>query len=195
MPAPADTLPVLILAGGASRRMGGRDKALAELAGRRLIDIVVERLRPQARVLAISGPGDYATGLEAIPDRADGPRGPAAGLWAMSAWMAARLPGARGFCTAPVDGPFAPHDLVARLSSAGGCAVAHDGENDQPAFALWELAALRRVLEAAPAGEGIALHALAHRCGAARVRFPASSFFNVNAPEDLARAEALLANG
>lgn len=172
--------------------MGGRDKALVLLGGRRLVDVVAGRLRPQTQTLAICGPRDYGTGLPAVPDRDDGPRGPAAGLWAAARWLEANAPAARGICTAPVDGPFAPADLVAQLSGAGGCAIGHDGTGDQPAFAYWDLGALRPVLAAAPSGEGIALHDLADRCGAARVRFDAPAFLNVNTPEDLAHAQALL---
>lgn len=187
--------PVFILAGGASRRMGGGDKGLALLGGRRLVDLVIERLRAQTPTLAICGPGDYGTGQPFVPDRGDGPRGPAAGLWAAARWLEASAPDARGFCTAPVDAPFVPGDLVARLTSGEGSAVAFDGVRLHPTFAYWDLAALRGVLDRAGRGEGIALHDIAGDCGASRVDFPAQALLNVNTPEDLARAGALLAQG
>ena len=44
----------LILAGGRSRRMGGRDKALEVLAGRTLLRRVLDRLAPQVDEVALS---------------------------------------------------------------------------------------------------------------------------------------------
>jgi len=44
----------LVLAGGQSRRMGGGDKFLLPLGGRRLVDRVAARLAPQVGALAIS---------------------------------------------------------------------------------------------------------------------------------------------
>ena len=37
----------LLLAGGQARRMGGGDKCLVRLAGRTLLERVIERARPQ----------------------------------------------------------------------------------------------------------------------------------------------------
>lgn len=45
---------VMILAGGASRRMGGTDKALLPLAGRPLIAHVRDRIEPQAGAVAVN---------------------------------------------------------------------------------------------------------------------------------------------
>ncbi len=44
----------VILAGGEGRRMGGADKGLQLLNGRPLVQLVLERLRPQVDVLLIS---------------------------------------------------------------------------------------------------------------------------------------------
>ena len=50
----------VILAGGRASRMGGGDKSLRPLAGRRVIDHVLERLRPQVAHMALSANGDPA---------------------------------------------------------------------------------------------------------------------------------------
>ena len=50
--------PAVILAGGLATRMGGGDKGLRLVAGKRLIDIVIARLAPQCQPLAISANGD-----------------------------------------------------------------------------------------------------------------------------------------
>lgn len=183
----------VILAGGGGRRMGGADKGALTLAGARLIDRAAARMAPQTDRILISGTHDYATGLTAVSDRGDGPLGPAAGLWAALHWIETYAPEAKGFLTAPVDGPFAPGDLFERLAADGTSAVAQTSGGAHPTFAWWNANDLRRALARAPAGEGMSLKALAERTAARRVMFEnADAFLNINTPEDLARAEALL---
>ncbi|MBB5519322.1 molybdopterin-guanine dinucleotide biosynthesis protein A [Amphiplicatus metriothermophilus] len=180
---------VALLAGGASSRMGGRDKALARLAGARLVDHALARLGPQADRLVISGPHDYGTGLPCVPDSAEGPRGPVAGIFSLWRWVEANAAEARGFFTAPVDGPFAPPDLVARLAEAGGPAIAADPQGSHPVFAYWTCAALAQAWPAAKDAPSLSLKALAATCGARAVVWPEEGFFlNVNTPDDLERA-------
>lgn len=183
----------VILAGGASRRMGGKDKGALELGGRRLIDHVVGRFLPQVDRLLVAGPSDYDLALRAIPDRTDGPVGPAAALWAASHWIKENEPQAEGFVTAPVDGPFLPVDLLETLSREGACAIASDDSGDHPTFAYWTMPVLMPVLTALNKGEGAALRGLAKKCNAERVTFPsAKALMNINSPADLARANAML---
>ena len=186
----------VILAGGKGRRMGGRDKGEVILHGRRLVDWVVERLAPQADRILISGAYDYGTGLTVVADRKNGPAGPAAGLWAALCWLENNLEGAKGFVTAPVDGPFLPADLVSALSQEQGCAVACDESGRHPTFAFWETAPLKKTLQAHPPGKGLALHALADECNAQDVIFtPPMALMNINSPEDLAAAQTLVERG
>jgi len=51
-----DRFPVsaVVLAGGRATRMGGADKGWVELAGRPLIDHVLDRLRPQVDEILIN---------------------------------------------------------------------------------------------------------------------------------------------
>ena len=48
----------VVLAGGQATRMGGGDKSMLPLAGRRVIDHVLERLRPQVSDIALNANGD-----------------------------------------------------------------------------------------------------------------------------------------
>jgi len=186
----------VILAGGKSQRMGNADKAELPLGGVRLIDRTIERLSPQVDRVLIAGPKDYATGLTAIGDRRDGPIGPAAGLWSAMHWIEKHAPLADGFVTAPVDGPFAPKDLYARLAAAGSCAVASDANGLHPTFAYWRLKELKPALSASPAGRGAALHEIAKRCAADHIAFPDPyGLMNLNTPEDLVRAVEILGAG
>ncbi|MEM8987270.1 MAG: NTP transferase domain-containing protein [Pseudomonadota bacterium] len=182
----------VLLAGGDGRRMGGVDKGGLMLAGQRLVDHAYARLAPQADRLVIAGPHNYGLDIPAVADRADGPAGPCAGLWAAAAWVELHAADVPYLLTAPVDGPFAPRDLNARLCVDAGSAIACDPEGRaHPTFARWRLADLKPVLKEMQ-GQGLSLHALAQACEAGRIVFPQThGFFNVNTPEDLVRAETI----
>lgn len=139
----------LILAGGRSSRMGGRDKALAGLAGRTLLAHAIDLLGPQVAALAVSANGDLngaAGSLPVLKDLVPGFQGPLAGLHAGMAW-ASTLAGVDRLATVSVDAPFLPGDLVARLSirmDADGSPIALSASagRSHPTCALWELSLL-----------------------------------------------------
>jgi molybdopterin-guanine dinucleotide biosynthesis protein A len=200
--------PGVILAGGRSRRMGGGDKGLRLLAGRPVLAHVRDRLAPQCGRLALNANGDPARfaglGLPVLPDRLpegveDGP-GPLAGVLAALDWAAGL--GADAVVTAPSDTPFLPADMVTRLAAAGPFALAAgttagttaEGPRLHPACGLWPVA-LRPALAAALAHGERRIGQWARAQGAAVAVFPAATpdpFLNLNTPEDLARAEALV---
>ena len=184
----------VILAGGGATRMGGGDKAVKLLGGTRLIDHVIARLAPQVHRLAISGTDDRGTGLACIGD-APGLNGPVAGLYGVADHLTGNLSSqdmARGFVTVPVDAPFLPADLVARLTDdPDRPAYASNGGRAHPTFAYWTLAALVAVRETLP--DAPAMMRLADTVKARPIAWPsADPFFNVNTPEDLERAETHL---
>ena len=51
---PREQITGVVLAGGRSRRMGGQDKGLVELAGQAMVAHVVAALRPQVGALVIN---------------------------------------------------------------------------------------------------------------------------------------------
>jgi molybdopterin-guanine dinucleotide biosynthesis protein A len=196
----------LVLAGGRSTRMGGDDKALLTLAGRRLVDHAASRLAPQVGRLAISANGDPGRfglpGVVILPDTLPGGLGPLAGVLAGLEW-AATLPGVIGLVTVATDTPFLPLDLVERLSAArsgeGSLVVAASGDRIHPVDALWPVVAageLRRFLEA---GKTYRAMRFLETTGYAAVSFDpielpggaVDPFFNVNTREDLATAARL----
>ncbi len=133
-----DNVSGIILAGGQGRRMGTVDKGLQVLAGRTMIEHVIERLGPQVDEIIINANQNLDKygkfGYPVAPDVTVGFAGPLAGLQA--GLKAANHP---MVVTAPCDSPFLPHDLVSRLAGAIGShqlAVAKTGDQPHPVFAL-----------------------------------------------------------
>ena len=188
----------VILAGGKATRMGGGDKGLKRVGGRRLIDIVIARLAPQCGDLALNAngdPGRFADlGLPVLPDSVPDHPGPLAGVLAGLDWAADK--GAGAIVTAAADTPFFPADLVDRLRDAAGpsglALAASDGQR-QPTFGLWPVALREDLRSALKDGlRKIVLWTDAHAAGTADFpTAPFDPFFNVNTPEDLAEAERL----
>lgn len=201
------TEPVLgiVLAGGLARRMGGGDKPLRRLGGRTILDRVIARLAPQCGGLVLNANGDPArfamTGLTVVPDDVPDFAGPLAGILAALDWAASQRPDIALLASAPADSPFLPHDYVARLLAAREAAgtplaCAASGGRTHPVAGLWPVA-LRDDLRRALVGEGMRkIDRWTARHGVALADWPAAPidpFYNVNAPEDLAEAERLIA--
>ncbi len=204
----------VILAGGLATRMGGGDKGLLQIGGESLLSHVIDRLSPQVDGLALNANGDAARFAEwdmpVLPDSIEGFAGPLAGVLAGLDWAAEQ--GADSIVTAAADTPFFPRDLVARLTEAaqgqthslvlattprtGDEALKSGGKkvNRHPTFGLWPVA-LRDDLRAA-LNDGLRKVVLwTDKNDGREALFPADPFdpfFNVNTPDDLARAEKLL---
>ncbi|XDA99304.1 molybdenum cofactor guanylyltransferase MobA [Sulfitobacter sp. LCG007] len=195
----------VILAGGLARRMGGGDKGELRLGGLTLLSRVIERLEPQVADLALNANGDAARfasyGLPVLADPLDGFPGPLAGVLAGLDWAASL--GAETIVTAAADTPFLPPDLVPRLLLAAEgmpsplalAATTEDGTlTRHPTFGLWPVD-LRHDLRVALEGGLRKIVAWTDAHGGREAVFPVvrtDPFFNVNTPEDLAEAEALL---
>src|SRR5579864_3269340 len=194
----------VLLAGGLARRMGGGDKPLRTIAGRPLLDLVIERIRPQVSALVLNANGDPARfaayGLPVVADSvADNP-GPLAGVLAGLDWAAEHRPDCPVVVSAPTDAPFLPIDLVGRMAeqlAAQGAdlACAASGGQTHPVIGLWPVR-LRDNLRRALVDEGIRkVDVWTARYRLATVSFPSQPidpFFNANRPEDLDAAAALL---
>jgi molybdenum cofactor guanylyltransferase len=188
-----------ILAGGQARRLGGVDKGLAEVAGRPMIEWIIDALAPQVDGLIINANRNaerYATyGFPVVADGLPNYQGPLAGFAAAMDYV-----GAGGaILTVPCDSPIPPADLEARLSAAleradAELAVAHDGERLQPVYALIPVA-LRDSLGAflASGERKIDIWYARHRMAIADFSDCRDHFVNLNRPDDLERVERLLA--
>lgn len=178
--------PAVILAGGLSRRMGA-DKATVQLGGQSLLDHVIARLAPQVPQVAVNAPAPLAD-LPHVPDPVAGRLGPLAGVLGAMLW--ARGLGYDRVLTAPVDTPFLPRDLVARLAAHDAMVIARS-ERAHPVIGLWPVSlaeALRQQIDAGARRIGL------FAAEAAQVAWDTrpDPFFNVNTPEDLRQAHARL---
>ncbi|MEM5544028.1 molybdenum cofactor guanylyltransferase MobA [Sulfitobacter sp. AS92] len=193
----------VILAGGQATRMGGGDKGLLPLGQGTLLSSVIDRLEPQVAGLALNANGDAARfsdlGLPVLADSIEGFAGPLAGVLAGLDWAAEQ--GAETIVTAAADTPFFPCDLVPRLLLAAdgmthplALAATPDakrGSARHPTFGLWPVA-LRDDLRAALQGGLRKVVLWTHAHDGREALFPdEAAFFNVNTPEDLAKAEAM----
>ncbi len=183
---------VLILAGGEGARIGG-GKPLRMLGGRSLLDRAVEQARRWSENVAIAACDEMqvgATGAAVLLDP-PGMEGPLGGL-ASSLRLATPT-----VLTIPCDMPFLPGDLPRRLTEAlseYGAALAESGGHVHPVCGLWRSDALVQLQSYAATGRR-SLIGFAETVGYARVDWPdepIDPFFNINAVQDLARAENLL---
>ena len=195
----------LVLAGGLARRMGGGDKARLAIGGKTILARVLACLAPQCQRVIINANGDPArfadTGLEVIADGVPDFAGPLAGILAGLDWAAAHRPDTMWLLSAPADCPFLPQDLAVRLHEARAAAgtplaCARSGEWRHPVVGLWPVT-LRDDLRRALVEEGLRkIEVWTAQHGVALADWPAGPvdpFFNVNTPEDAARAAALAA--
>lgn len=202
-----DSVVGILLAGGRSSRMGGGDKCLRVIHGKPILARIIARLRPQVSDIIINANGDEARfaafGLPVVADSIAGYAGPLAGVEAGLAWVKTNRPGVNYAVTVATDTPFFPEDLVEKLVAASDdeseLRVARSEVGMHPVIGLWPVAlgdALKASLERGErkAGAWVKDH------DAIEVFFPSlevrgrtlDPFFNINAPEDLAKAEALV---
>jgi molybdenum cofactor guanylyltransferase len=195
----------LVLAGGQARRMGGGDKAFLKVGGKTILERVLARLNPYCSPIILNANGDparfsryrLAVVADSVPDFA----GPLAGILAGLDWAAENAPKIEWLASVPGDCPFLPNDLVPRLHAARidekkPLACARTGEWRHPVAGLWPVA-LRDDLRHALTVKGLhKIEAWTGRHGVALAAWPdqpVDPFFNVNTPEDLAKAEGIAA--
>lgn len=175
--------------------MGGVDKALMQFAGRPLLAHVLDRLAPQVAQVAISAQGDPARfanfGGAVLADPPPGGQGPLSGVLAGMVWAAAQ--GARHLAVVPVDGPFLPPDLVARLGTADVPRLVLAGGRQHPTFGLWPVDLATFLATFLASGAPPRMRDFAQIAEAEWVEFPkAGAFDNLNTLQDLARATGRL---
>jgi len=190
----------VIQAGGKSTRMGGETKALLELGGRRIVERVLDAVRPVVDDVLIVTNTPALYGFLGVPMVADiyPDHGSLGGIF--SGLSAA---GGDAAFTVACDMPFL-HPDVARLvigrAGQGDVVIPRVGEQLETLHALYAKACLPSIEARLKAGrlkivgffEDVRVVEIAE-AEVARHRAPDVVFMNVNTPDELARARALAA--
>jgi len=187
----------LILAGGLARRMGGTDKGLVELEGRPMIAYIIDALRPQVDSILINANRNISTyeeyGYQVISDELEDFQGPLAG-------MASGLKHCKTdyIATVPCDGPVLPDNyadilMQAAIQANSPISVGFDGNRLQPVYALIHRDLLSDLNQYLGDGERkIDRWYDKHQYAKADFSSCVEMFTNINTPEDLQAASALL---
>lgn len=198
-------IPALILAGGASSRMGS-DKSLVLLDGQRLIDRAVEKLQHQSNVIAINSNSAIARieNIPILPDVTTAQFGPLSGiLTGMSHFSGVN--NVTHFLSVSVDCPFLPDDLIncllQEMPHAYEIIIASSGSRHHPTIALWPVALHDQLAGWITTTSNYSINAFLDQCEVRTLPFAMMEteigtidpFFNINRPEDLTQAERYLA--
>jgi molybdopterin-guanine dinucleotide biosynthesis protein A len=193
-----------VLAGGAARRYGGLPKGLLVVGGRRILDRVVDAVQavtaaPPLLIANASDASSWRPDLQTIPDARPG-GGSLGGIYTAVAGG-----GSEPVLCVAWDMPFVPAALLRALSD-GATAGDYDAflpessgkRGLEPLCAVYGPACRAPIEQRLDSGDlqAISFHADV-RVGILSLALvkgfgdPDELFFNVNTPDDLARAEAL----
>lgn len=191
----------LILAGGASSRMGGGDKPLLALGAETVLGHVLHRLKPQVDHLALSANGDpsrfAAYELPVLADSFATLEGPLAGILAGLQWAEGQA--ADHLAIIAGDTPFFPADLIARFQAGASpdeIAMASSDERVHPVFSLWPIAMRAKLESFLLEGSNRSVMGFVRHQPHQIIEFEfhgLDPFFNINRPEDLETARNYLA--
>lgn len=192
---PPERITGVILAGGAGRRMNGRDKGLHPFGGRALVEWAIDALAPQVGSMLISANRNLDSygryGLPVVRDSAPGFNGPLAGV--LSAMRSARTP---WILTLPCDAPFPPRDLAQRLGAeiakrSVDLAIAIDGTRRHSLHALLPTALVSDLADFLAAGDRkVGLWQSRHQVAEVDFSDCPEAFLNLNTPDEAREAEA-----
>lgn len=180
----------IVLAGGRARRMGGTDKTLLVVDGRRLLDTALDALAGAAQRVVVGGAGAVPGAARVSEDPPGG--GPVAALAAGVALVRSPV------CVVlAADLPFVTAAHVAALVTGlrdGSVCLAVDADGrDQPLLAAYATEALRQALPTDPHGASMRtlLASLADQGEVRRTVLAGdpAPWFDCDTPADLAAAQ------
>ncbi len=194
-----DAVTPIVLAGGAGTRLGGVNKALLPLGGRRAIDWLLDALRPLGtEIVIVNNDGSLAglPGTRLVADEAPGV-GSLMGLYSGLRAVRTTLATATA-CDMPFVSTAVLRALVELAPGHDVVVPVLEGQ-PEPLHAVYRTTCLPAIDAALTAGRrrliaffpDVRVHYVPE--AAVRAWDPAlRSFLNVNRPEDLARAQALM---
>ena len=184
-----------LLAGGQARRMGGGDKNLIMLAGKPILQHILDRVDFNGRPLMLNANGDpsrYADfNLLVCADVIEGYAGPLAGILTGLEWITEHHPDCTHMISLATDAPFLPTDLIAKLEArvdlGADIVQAMSMCRRHPVFAIWPVT-LTAPLRQAVISEGLRkIDDFTDRYECVTVDFSGEPdpFMNLNRPDDL----------
>jgi len=194
----------VILAGGLARRMGNIDKAFVQLNGVPLLAHVLEKVFGQAGSVIINANGDPTRFLQwnlpVAADTIDDFPGPLAGVLTAMEWCKTNQPQTKWVASIPVDTPFAPQDLIARMAASveendADMACARSNGRTHPVVGLWPVHLAGNLRRAMIDEQIRKVDLWTARFKLVHTEFetdPVDPFFNINRLEDIEQAEKVL---
>ena len=190
-------ISAVVLCGGQGARLHGQDKPLIWVESRRIIDYLLEQLKPQVGRILLSCSRNVALyeaiGHQVVVD-SEPARGPLAGIFeamqfVTTPWM----------LTVPGDVPFLPSTLTNRLSQDAdhqGVAVPSVAGQRENLFLLMNLARRRELADFFEQG-GIAVKYWLDQISVQSTDLSdiASCFLNVNTPKNLTEMKQIIESG
>ena len=201
---PVNRVPAVILAGGKSSRMHGKNKALMKLGNKRLIEHVLSKLNTATNNIALNINSDYrsfeAYNLPLLTDTIGGYLGPLAGVLSAMKW--AEEIGHSKVLTVAADTPFFPENLfsnfedyIEKYDIVMACTEDKEGNVERhPTFCMWSIE-LRENLELSLRDGLRKIVSWTDKFNVKNMKFKIERFdpfFNINTEEDLQFAEKLL---
>ena len=192
---PSATIPCVIIAGGQGRRLGVADKFSLLLDHRSILDIQLERLRPQCSVIYLNHEHKGQSALPLIRDRITEKVGPLGGLHAA---LTALGDSAHHVLTIAGDTPFIPRTMCDRLHRV--CAdeidVAYCRSRGRDHFinALWSSRIYPQLESYLTQGER-SVRGFIEGLRSVAVEFdvtPVDPFFNINTPAQWQQAQSMV---
>lgn len=207
------TITGVILAGGQSTRMGGGDKFLKEVAGKTILETVIEQFTPQCSTLIISANGDLnrlsAFKLPIIKDTikeqvGKEQAGPLAGVLAAMLWSKENQPHHTHILSVAADSPLFPINYSQQMINHANALdeeaiiLAKSNGWHHPIFGLWPVS-LANDLEIQLKAGVRKIRAWTNTHANSVVEFEnqlingegIDPFFNINNPEDFELYEKL----
>ena len=185
-----DGITVVVLAGGAGRRMGGQDKGLVEYRQQPLIAHVIDAMRLQSGKIVINAnrnPEIYRQfGYPVVADTLSGFQGPLSGFLSAMEFVDSEY-----ILTLPCDGPVVAADYLQRMAETldtgdSDIVVASDGNRMQPVYALIPVQLRQDLQQFLEGGDRkIDLWYARHRTRLCEFSTDTGFFTNINTPDEL----------
>lgn len=191
---------VVILAGGKSRRMQGKDKSLITINKKKLLDICFKRIYKQSEMIIVNTNNKNLIDLDKkkifVKDYFSGFLGPLSGVLTGMKWAKKNYPVVNWILTIPVDSPFFPDDLLKKfLKNLNDelIVTAKSGDKRHPVFSIWNLSLLKS-LELSIKKGTLKIDEFTKNFKTKVVNFPIidyDPFYNINNSEDLSVAKEI----